>query len=273
MNPPLAHTLLTAPGRVPQSWLLFLHGVLGSGSNWRSFARRLVDEVPQWGAVLVDLRMHGGSQGLAAPHTLSAAAEDLVGLEAQVPGPVRGVLGHSLGGKVALAYAGRRAEALRHLFVLDSNPGVRSSGAGSEETLRVLEFLDGMPPHFPAREDFVRQAMEAGFDRSLAQWLAMNLEKEGSGFRFGLELDAIHALIEDYLNRDLWPTLEALPPGLRVDVLIGGRSWVLDGAARERLASVAHVHPNVHVDVLPQAGHWLHVDDPEGCYRLVRGAL
>src|SRR5688500_12574158 len=57
----LNHSLVTAPDAKPSRWLLFLHGLLGSGANWRSFARRLVEAHPSWGAVTVDLRLHGAS--------------------------------------------------------------------------------------------------------------------------------------------------------------------------------------------------------------------
>src|SRR5688572_18839444 len=135
------HAFLSARGASPQRWLFFLHGILGSGTNWRSFAQRLVDQHPIWGAVLVDLRMHGASQGAPPPHSIEAAAEDLTHLEAVLPGPARGVLGHSFGGKVALAYLSRRGEALSHAFILDSMPGTRDGTFGSDLTVKVLALL------------------------------------------------------------------------------------------------------------------------------------
>src|SRR4051812_24710793 len=62
-DPILAHTRVAAPGRTPERWLLVLHGIYGAGRNWGSIARRLVEARPEWGAVLVDLRMHGQSRG------------------------------------------------------------------------------------------------------------------------------------------------------------------------------------------------------------------
>src|SRR5690606_3974496 len=92
--------------------LYVLHGFFGQGRNWSSFARRLVELRPDWVVVLVDLRLHGDSLDLPGPHTLAAAAEDLVGLhEAAAAGagnasdpPEAGsarpaLLGHSFGGK------------------------------------------------------------------------------------------------------------------------------------------------------------------------------
>ena len=73
------HHVLVAPtgASAPTQWLLVLHGILGSGVNWRTFAKRLVTARPEWGAVLVDLRMHGESQGAPPPHTLASAAVDV----------------------------------------------------------------------------------------------------------------------------------------------------------------------------------------------------
>ena len=110
----LHHALVaSADGAAPPDrWLLVLHGILGSGSNFRSFARRVATACPTWGFVICDLRAHGLSQGARPPHTIDAAAEDLVRLEARLAAEgqmVAGVLGHSFGGKVAIAYAARRA--------------------------------------------------------------------------------------------------------------------------------------------------------------------
>ena len=61
MSASLFVSKLTVGERPPQKWLLFLHGILGSGANWRSFARKILEPRPHWGALLVDLRMHGQS--------------------------------------------------------------------------------------------------------------------------------------------------------------------------------------------------------------------
>src|SRR5690349_9989101 len=82
------------------------HGIFGSGGNWRSIARKLVERRPRWGAVLVDLRGHGRSESGDPPHTVEAAAADLRALDQKLWGEgraVRAALGHSLGGKVVLA--------------------------------------------------------------------------------------------------------------------------------------------------------------------------
>src|SRR5262245_3630298 len=115
---------VVAPDATPARFLLFLHGILGSGANWRTFARQVVAARPEWGALLVDLRLHGESVGFPPPHTVEAAAHDIVeALPAVLPAgaTAAGVVGHSFGGKVGIVLAGELAEAaspLRHLVVV-----------------------------------------------------------------------------------------------------------------------------------------------------------
>src|SRR5688500_14742418 len=139
----LAFERVTAPGATPARSVLFLHGILGRGSNWRSFAKRLVAERPAWAAVLVDPREHGGSRGMEPPHTVAQAAADLDPLAARLAEdgmPVRLVIGHSFGGKVALDWAG--GEMREHdTMVVDSTPGARPDHRGSEGTVAAVALL------------------------------------------------------------------------------------------------------------------------------------
>ncbi len=269
--PTLAHTLLTAPGAAPSHFLLVLHGLLGRGSNWRTLTRALVEAHPSWGAALVDLRMHGDSQGFSAPHSVAAAAEDLDGVAGTLPGEVQAVLGHSLGGKVALAYAAR-GKPLSHLILLDTNPGPRKEGRGSETTREVLRALRSVRGPWPTREAFTSELEALGQPGALARWLAMNLLRTEGGFRLGLELEAMEALLQDVFHRDDWALLESPPQGLRVAVVLGGRSRTVEGGDKERLVRLA-AEGKLRLTVLEGAGHWVQVDDAAGTLRAVSEAL
>ncbi len=269
--PTLAYTQLTAPEAAPQRWLLVLPGLLGRGSNWRTVARGLVAARPDWGAVLVDLRMHGDSQGFSPPHTVQAAAEDLDGLAKSLPGPVQGVLGHSFGGKVALAFAAR-TPGLRHAVILDASPGPRPAGEGSETTRQVLTALRALPTVLPSREAFHARLEAAGQPPALAAWLAMNLRRADGGYTFGLDLDAMESLFRDVLARDDWALVTRPPPGLRLSFILGGRSTTVQGEAAQRLQALA-AEGRLALRVLPEAGHWVHVDDAPGTLKAVTEAL
>ena len=264
------HALVTAPGATPSRWMIVLHGILGSGGNFRSFARRLTTAAPAFGFVLVDLRMHGQSQGAPPPHTIAAAAEDLVRLGDHLGLSIVGVMGHSFGGKVALAYAARRGPALDLVWVLDASPGTRRDRAGSTE--QVLRMLQEMPQPLPSRERFLEIVAEHGHPPAIGEWLAMNVRRADDGFRIRLDLDAIGALLDDYFAVDLWPVVEHAEGARSLHVVVADRSAALDAADRARLAAAAK-DPRVVGHLVEGAGHWVHVDAPDVLFGLVSASL
>lgn len=265
----LLHHAVLAPTAAPSGrCILVLHGILGSGNNLRGVAQALIAHDPSAQCVLADLRMHGRSQGFAPPHTLDACAGDLAELSRSLPTPVTEVIGHSFGGKVALAFA-RDSPELTRVALIDSSPFLRTSRVGSEQTLAVVDMLDRLPAHFDTRAAFVEHVHGQGFSRMIADWLAMNLDRTEQGFRFRLNLAAIRELIEDYFAHDLWPVIEASKA--RVDVVIGGRSEVWQATDIARANELHAREPRVRVHVLPDAGHWVHVDDARGLTAALTG--
>lgn len=262
------HARVTAPDAVPSRWMLVLHGILGSGGNFRSIARRLATAHPDWGFVLVDLREHGQSLGAPPPHTIAAAAADLTRIEV----PVAGVIGHSFGGKVALAYAAARAgDPLDQAWVLDASPGTRRDRSGLTE--RVLRMLRAMPQPLPSRERFLEIVRAEGHSAAIAEWLAMNVRREADGMRFRLDLDAIAALLDDYFAVDLWPVVERAEGAREMHVVVADRSDALDAKDRARLQGAGAREPRLHPHLVLNAGHWVHVDAPEAVFSLISGAL
>ena len=262
----LAYETIAAVGGRPRGAFLFLHGILGRGRNWQSLARRFAEERPEWLAVTVDLRAHGDSLGLAPPHTVAAAAADLGGLALGVP--VRGVLGHSFGGKVALAFADRRRAAGRPLsttWVIDSTPSARPDRRGSEVVSQVLGVLRKLPERFTDRRAFVNAAIDQGLARPIAQWLAMNLRSVEGGYGYGVELDVVDAMLADYFRLDQWPIVEAGG----VQLVIGGDSPVFDREDRARAEELA-ASGAIELHVIEGAGHWVHADAPGELSELLR---
>lgn len=265
----LAHDVLTAPGSTPERNFFFLHGILGSGTNLRTIARRFVNERPRWAAVLVDLRRHGRSLEVEGPDTLAQAAADVASLARSLPSPARAVLGHSFGGKVALEWLASEGEqtTLEHVVVVDSNPGARPEARGSEGTLAVVDMLDSLPYPFATRDAFVRAVLDRDPRPTLAAWLAMSLRQSDDGLRFGPPIAAIRALLASYFTEDLWPVIEAPPASTQIHLVIGERSSVLDQTDRAR-ADAAARSGRVTVERLP-TDHWVHAEDPEGVLRVL----
>jgi pimeloyl-ACP methyl ester carboxylesterase len=260
----------------PDRWMLILHGILGRRANWRTFARRWVQARLGWGAVLVDLRDHGESQDLDGPRTIAAAAADLVELSnAIIAGTVAGVIGHSFGGKVAIAAAAQLRAAgrpLEELWVIDAPPGPRTQPR-DRTTERTFELLAALPERFTSRSQFIDAVMAGGIAKGVAQWLATNLvddaDTDGPSWRFGLNLDRLRQLLDDFAAVDLWPQLEAeAAAGTHVALVFGGRSEAVYGAELEHAQALANAGV-IALEVIANAGHWVHVDQPDALLGLL----
>ncbi len=268
-----AEVIESDPRRSPQRTIWFVHGVLGQGRNWRSFARRalaLVDGPAR--AVLPDLRGHGAHPRRPGPHTLDAAAADLQELADDI-GPPDVLVGHSLGGKIVIAcLAGAQLPPATIVWSLDSPPGVDPAPARGEahDPALVLELLRSSPVPAASRDEIRAYLASAGLPPAVVAWLLTSLHREPGGWRWVYDLEAIASLLGDHHRRDLWPVVQAA--GSRIQLVhagAGGR-W---SPAELRRASRAAAEHRVGLHTLPRAGHWLHVDDPEGVLALLRPSL
>jgi pimeloyl-ACP methyl ester carboxylesterase len=255
-----AHLVVEAEGAAPTRTAFVLHGILGSAKNWRTFARRMAGRWPEWRLVLVDLRNHGESAGAPPPHTLGACARDLAALSRALGAWPEAVMGHSFGGKVALVYGRDVAPpSLRHLWVLDAVPGPAGPAVDpTHEVAQVIADLRAVGRPIASRDALVAHIRSRGYSQEIAGWMTTNLRRVEGGFDWRFDLDAIEEMLRDYGREDLWPWLAE--PGPPVDVVRAGRSdrWTSD--AIHRLEGL----PRVRVHTLPNAGHWVHIDDPEG---------
>jgi pimeloyl-ACP methyl ester carboxylesterase len=260
-------------GARPERAIAFLHGILGRGQNLRTIARRFVEARSGWSAWLVDLRGHGRSPKGAAAPSLEAAARDLVNLANRAAQPLAAIAGHSFGGKVALEAARLVSiTSLEHVVVIDSVPGRREPLSGGDSALAVIDTLGSLAPRFASRSDFIEAIIASGQSRTMAQWLAQSLQNDGDHVRFMLDLAEIRALLSDYFARDLWSVVEHPPGAVRVHLVVGERSSAYSAAELDRAVQIATSSRQVTVDVLP-AGHWVHVDDPDGLMQKLLGYI
>jgi esterase len=216
---------------------------------------------PHWSFVLVDLRNHGDSVPCPAPHTVRAAALDVVRLAEVLACRIDVIWGHSFGGKVALEVT-RHAE-VGAVWSLDSPPGPYISD-GDGEVERLIGTLRTLPGPFTKRGELIEAMVQRGFAEPLGHWMTTNLRRlpeGGYGWRF--DLSGIEAMLADYRTMDRWDVLAREPEDrLKVALVIGGRSdrWSEGDLSRVR---ALEARGSVKVVWLAQAGHWLHVDAPE----------
>uniref|UniRef100_A0A1I8JSG0 sn-1-specific diacylglycerol lipase ABHD11 n=1 Tax=Macrostomum lignano TaxID=282301 RepID=A0A1I8JSG0_9PLAT len=115
----LAHTAVSNPRLAAQPPLLVLHGLFGMARNWRSVAKALARNHSP--IICADLRNHGDS-----PHHQDMSVAAMVGdvrqfIEQQLDATPVHLLGHSLGGKVAMRTALLHPQLVRSLIVVDAS--------------------------------------------------------------------------------------------------------------------------------------------------------
>lgn len=271
-----AHVDVHAPGLTePREVAFLLHGILGSGTNWRSFVRRLVADHPTWLFVLVDLRNHGDSVGALAPHTVAACAADLAALADHRGFEPSLVCGHSFGGKVGAVYAREHAQDLDELWLLDAPISAIPTGSDHpsvHEIERVMAALRDVRLPLPSRGALVEALSARGLSDSIGQWMTTNLRLGPGGYQWRFDLPAIEAMLADYYTVDAWDVLESPPNHLDIHAVRGGQSDRIDDASLARLERLGE-GGRVHLHTLADAGHWIHVDDPAGLATLLDTAL
>lgn len=271
----LTHQVLSNPNATRTAFVL--HGALGSAQNFRSFIKKLSEMRDDYTYVLVDLRNHGSSHPAPGPHTLEQCAQDLATVLAANPELPRltALIGHSFGGKVSIEFA-RSApasirQALEQVWVLDSNPGPQTPGE-DHEVLRVVKAVQSVPLPITNRQHVVQHLMAAGMSSGLSNWMTTNVAREGNDYRWAFDMDGIVELLQDYFERDLWPFLEQAREQPEFHMVVAEKSdrWNGDMTARARGLG-PQTKTSVHI--LEKAGHWVHVDNPEGLLRLLSEGL
>ena len=237
------------------AWIL--HGILGSGRNWRSFARTLMSKDPTWRYVLPDLRNHGQTGPLPGPHDLDACVRDL----SELPSPDR-VIGHSFGGKVALQWAATVGTA-EDVWVLDSIP-VAADPSSDNEVMTVLGALSRVQTPAAERADVRDTLTQAGLSKMLVDWLLTSLKRTPEGWVWLYGLEGIAQMMQAYFTTDFgaWLATNDQHPVNLVRAMRSDR-WTPEILSRITLGPAVKMHE------LHDAGHWLHVDNPEGLRRLL----
>lgn len=251
---------------------LVLHGALGSGNNLRSLATKLGKLRPEYRFCLVDLRHHGESQGAPPPNTLAACAGDLNDLLQHIGQEPDVIAGHSFGGKTALMFASLFPGRAKQIWILDSNPGSQEPTAANE-VIRVIAAVRATRTPTADRASVIAELTAQGISSGTANWLATNLVRQTEGYVWRFNLDAIYELMLDYFRVDLWPALEsgAGDSDYRVVVAENSDRWAPEN--RARLQQLVEGSRTAKLHVVPNAGHWLHVDNPAFLLELMAADL
>jgi pimeloyl-ACP methyl ester carboxylesterase len=238
--------------------------------------------------LLIDLRSHGDSDAQSAscgPASVDSAALDILQLLRHLCLFPTMLVGHSFGGKVVLSMVEQFGSNLPKpvtAWVLDTVPGEVSAGVLSDGRIidhprDLIQELLKMPTPVPSRAFVVDALQRAGFSDGIVKWVATNLRPiaggpnpvSGGQLSWTFDLSSIADMYESYECKSHWLLLERPPKGLRVHFVKAEQSsfrW--KGGDAERIAALGH-----HVHLLPDSGHWVHTDNPEGLLDIMRMAF
>jgi pimeloyl-ACP methyl ester carboxylesterase len=244
--------------------LVVLHGLYGSSSNWRRIARTLSDRSR---VISVNLRNHGGSPWTA---TMSYAemADDVAALIERLDLGAPAVLGHSMGGKVAMTLALTEPALVGRLIVVDIAP-VSYGDRGSSSTSSYTAAMRGIDAvNATSRDEIRRTLLQTIPDDRVVGFLMTNLVRHGEQYDWRINLAALAAAMGEI------SAFPAALAGLRYDgpvtVIDGDRSEYISPDDRPRFEAL---FPRVRFETVVDAGHWLHADQPDAFVAAVRRAL
>jgi pimeloyl-ACP methyl ester carboxylesterase len=240
--------------------VLLLHGLFGSSTNWRSVARQLAPSCRVFG---VDLRNHGASPRAPTMSYLDLADDVLqliTRLELQRPA----VVGHSMGGKAAMALALGYPELLGQLVVVDIAP-VKYADRFSTYA-RAMASVDTMAAS--SRAEVQRMLELSVRDVGTAAFLAQNLVFRNEHFDWRINLPVISASMAEL--SDFPGELSARCFAGPTTLIVGARS---DYVSTDDLAAFRTLFPQLQVTEIADAGHWVHADRPDAFMAALHEAL
>jgi len=240
--------------------LVILHGLFGSSRNWASQSRRLA---ARWQVAALDLRNHGESPW-SAEMSYTAMAGDVVSYLDAAGLAEAVVLGHSMGGKAAMAAALSTPARLRALVVVDMAPVRYASGL--EQYVEAMRAVDLRGATRRAEVD--RALSEAVPDRDLRGFLLQNLVSEDRQFRWRLNLEALGRNMSEIMD---------FPEDLLARRYDGPACFIYGAASPyvgiERQAAIRRLFPAADFVPIAGAGHWVHAEAPEAFMTALEGFL
>jgi esterase len=235
--------------------LVLVHGLFGSADNWGSIAKHFAQHFQ---VISIDLRNHGRS-----PHsesqTYADMADDLLELCDALSLEQIYLLGHSLGGKVAMQFATRYPERVSKLIVVDI-----AMRAYADEHTQLMDAMQAVDlNHLQSRSEVDKALSPAIPNLMVRQFLLTNLVKGGEQLRWRINLPALKA---NYAKCIAPISVHFEKPSLFIR---GERSHYVN---ESDVAEIQSQFPSSEIVSLP-TDHWVHAEQPELFIKAVESFL
>lgn len=252
--------------------LFIIHGLYGSSDNWMKTAKALSGRFRVYS---VDLRNHGRSPH-SDVHNYEVMRDDLLELLDKLSVKKATLLGHSMGGKVAVCFAGHYPDRVEQLIVADIAP-VSYSGTDREKEGRAYhaEVLEAMMridiDSSKSRAEADRKLSETVENRRIRQFLLKNLKRnKDKSFGWRINLDVLKRELDNIMDgiNESCPGFRIPVTGFPVLFIRGERSSYIKD---EDFPAIRKIFPQAEIITLPGAGHWLHAEKPGEFVRNILG--
>lgn len=142
------------------------------------------------------------------------------------------------------------------------------------EVEKVLRTLHSLPSPIPSRSWLVNHMIQLGFSKSLSEWIGSNLKKSGEKETWAFDLKGAIQMFNSYRETSYWSLLEHPPKGMEIGLVVAEKSDRWDPDLIQRLESLSsrtrdESEGKFSLHVLPNSGHWVHVDNPKGLLEIV----
>jgi len=242
----ILHSLILGEG---DKNLLILHGFLGMGDNWKTHAKHWAEK--DWRVHLIDQRNHGRSFW-SDDFNYDLMAEDLLNYYQNAGIENATLLGHSMGGKVAMLFACLHPEKVTQLIVADIAP--KAYPPHHQQILNGLASLDFS--QIKSRQQAHELLANYVNDPATRQFLLKNIYRVTPtqlGLRLNIEV--------------LKSASDSIGTGLSKQQQFLGKTLFLSGENSGYIESgdellLGHHFPQYSLVNIENAGHWLHAENP-----------
>ncbi len=248
--------------------MIILHGLYGSSDNWIPLAKSFSQS---FRVIVPDLRNHGCSPH-ADDHTYPEMVEDIRELFERTNIQRAHILGHSMGGKLALFFALSYPTCINRLIIADASP--KGCQVNDKRCLSIREFhkklihillsinFEGISTYSEARAHVKKHIK----DKRLVSMILKNINKTKNGMAWKINLPALKNHLSHIMTGICDFEGQEKIRDFRVLFIRAGHS---DYIKQNDIEYIYSVFQNVNIQTIPGAGHWLHVDQPRVLCRMV----
>ncbi|KAI9475523.1 MAG: Alpha/Beta hydrolase protein [Benjaminiella poitrasii] len=244
-----------------ESPIVICHGLFGSKQNWSSLAKAISSRLNR-DVYTVDLRNHGDSFH-SPTHNYKVMSEDVIRFidRHQLNQPV--LLGHSMGGKAVMATALTYPTRIGKVISVDMPPVALRLSRDFSRYVEAMRAIEEARPRRQAEADRILSQYEK--DVGIRMFLLTNLKRQDEVMRFRIPYEILGKALSEVSGFDVAKGAAFEGPTLFV---AGGNSPYLK-PFDERGKEIKAMFPNSSLEVVKDAGHWVHAEKPDQVLNLL----